>query len=119
MAKRKRYKLTKLIRIMRQSRATSDYLVTGGQVEHVCSPYAEVTATQSSETEQAQQVVSGTVYRVIIRRQPREIHMSDWVEVEDRRLDITAIIPDINNEGMYTQLTCRTQQTSTAHETMR
>jgi head-tail adaptor len=119
MAQRKRYQLTKRIDIMRQSQPTSDYLVTGDRPEFVLTAFAEVKAVQSNETEQSQQMSGITMYRVVLRRQQTPVHLTDWIEVGGRRLDITGINPDIDNDGMYMQLNCRTQQTSATHETMR
>ena len=118
MSRRTRYRLTKKVYVMRRDGDPNSLAYTDDEGYQVCAAYADIRPTSGSETERSEQMTGTTVYNVTIRWPGQLIKTGDWIEYGSTKLNIFSLV-DVDGEGQYLRMVCRTKDVAAGEDTTR
>lgn len=122
MAKRKKYRLTKQVKIYRRRNPVNDFEYDPELSDLVFIAWANVREMRDAERYYANQVYAGSTFRVVIRWPGIQIGQTDWVEIEHKgesqRLDINSV-KDPDGSGLWLEMTCGTESKGSGLSTHR
>lgn len=112
------YRLTKLVKIRKADKPTSDFGYSGDAPVQVCTAWADIRPFSSTERVSAEQLTPGSTHRIIIRWTNLPIDSSMVVECDAGVYEINGVL-DVDGDGAYLDLTCTKHRDSVGRGTTR